>query len=280
VKVPRRVGGSGIPYGGIGALRRPFARTLATRVAVALALVALLAGALLAAFETGPSRSDIVPEGTSSVLVIDLSKSIIDSEFEPIGTTLRRLIATDTPTGLVVFSDVAYELLPPGAPTSALVPLLRFFTPTRAGYPTNPWQATFRAGTRISVALDLAHDMLTRDGIPNGSIVLASDLETASSDYAALSDTLSRLRRERVPVRVIPLRPTDHARKLFTSLLGPGYLLPEPHAVATEGTTVRHRLEGRLPLLLLLLGGGLLVAVGVNERLCARLAVPATGASS
>jgi hypothetical protein len=267
--------GNAVAYGGIGELRTPARRTLATRLAVALALVSLLAGTLLAALDTGPTRSEIVPNGTTGILVVDLSKSIIDTEFEPIGATLRRLITTNTPTGLVVFSDVAYELLPPNAPASALVPLLRFFTPRKGVYPTNPWQATFRAGTRISVALELAHEMLTRDQIPNGSIVLASDLETASSDYFALSNTLSQLKREKVPLRVIPLRPTDHARKLFTSLLGPGYLLPEPRAVASEGTTVRDRLQGRFPLALFLLGGVLLVAVGVNERLCARLALPA-----
>jgi hypothetical protein len=263
-----------VPYGRVDELRTPVRRTLATRLVVALAVLALLAGALVAAFGTGPSRSEIVPEGTSGILVIDLSKSIIESEFEPIGAALRRLISTNTPTGLVVFSDVAYELLPPHAPASALVPLLRFFTPRKGVYPTNPWQATFRAGTRISVALELAHEMISRDQIPNGSIVLASDLETASSDYAALAQTLSQLKREKVPVRVIPLRPTDHARKLFTSVLGPGYLLPEPRAVASQGTTVHDRLQGRVSLALVLFGGLLLVALGVNERLCARLALP------
>jgi hypothetical protein len=265
-----------IPYGGIGELRTAARRTLATRVAVAVALVALLAGALLAALDTSSSRSEIVPNGTSGIVVIDLSKSIIESEFETIGSTLRRLISTNTPSGLVVFSDVAYELLPPHAPASALVPLLRFFTPQRGGrYPTNPWQATFRAGTRISVALELAHEMLTRDAIPHGSIILVSDLETASSDSASLSETLGELKREKVPVRIVPLRPTDHARKLFTSLLGPSSFLPAPHAVASEGTTVHDKLEGRLPLALLVLGAALLIVLGVNERLCARLALPA-----
>jgi hypothetical protein len=124
------------------------------------------------------------------------------------------------------------------------------------------------------VALELAHEMLTRDAISHGSIILVSDLETASSDSASLSETLGELRREKVPVRIVPLRPTDHARKLFTSLLGPGYLLHEPRAVANEGTTVRDRLQGRVPLTLMVLGALLLVALGVNERLCARLALP------
>jgi hypothetical protein len=264
-----------IPYAGVGELRSQARRTLATRFAVAVALVALLAGALLAALHTSSSRSEIVPGGTTGIVVVDLSKSIIESEFETIGSTLRRLISTDTPSGLVVFSDVAYELLPPHAPASALVPLLRFFTPVGGRYPTNPWQATFRAGTRISVALELAHEMLSRDGISNGSIILVSDLETASSDSASLSETLSELKREKVPVRIVPLRPTDHARKLFASLLGPASFLPAPHAVAGEGTSVHDKLQGRVPLGLLLLDGLLLVAVGVNERLCARLALPA-----
>jgi hypothetical protein len=264
-----------VAYGRVAELRGPVRRTLATRVAVAVALVALLAGALLAALDTSSSRSEIVPKGTSGVVVVDLSKSIIESEFETIGSTFRRLISTNTPSGLVVFSDVAYELLPPHAPASALVPLLRFFTPVRGHYPTNPWQATFRAGTRISVALELAHEMLTRDEISDGSIILVSDLETASSDSASLSETLGELKREKVPVRIVPLRPTDHARKLFTSLLGPSSFLPAPHSVAGEGTTVHDTLQGRLPLALLLLGGLLLAALGLNERLCARLALPA-----
>jgi len=245
-------------------------------VAVALAL---LASAALTAKSSAENQSGVVPRGTTSVVVIDLSKSIIDSEFQPIAATLRRLIATNTPTGLVVFSDVAYELLPPGTPAKALVPLLRFFTPGRGGYPTNPWQATFRAGTRISSALDLAHDMLVSAEIKRGSIVLISDLETASSDAAALTVTLSQLRREQVQLRVVPLRPSDQALRLFNSLLPKGYLVAKPNVVTFEPTQAEVTLGPKLPVLLVVLGGLLLLALAANERWCGRLGLPTSPGS-
>jgi len=139
-------------------LRRPIAVARIARIALALALVGTLASATVAAAHAGRSRSSIVPETQGNVLVIDVSRSILNTYFETIGATLRRLIATDTPTGLIIFSDVPYELLPPGTPASALVPILRYFTLDHGSYPANPWGASFRAGTRISSALDLASD--------------------------------------------------------------------------------------------------------------------------
>ena len=76
--------------------------------------------------------------------------------------------STDGRYGLVVFSNVAYEALPPGSPASALRPLIRYFTvPTArrrpgaaAPLPTNPWTLSFSSGTRISAGLDLAHRIL------------------------------------------------------------------------------------------------------------------------
>lgn len=260
-----------IPYSDVEPLRGAFLRTRAIRLAVVVAALGLLAGAALTARSSAQTRSSIVPKGTTSVVVIDLSKSIIDSEFQPIGATLRRLISSNTPTGLVVFSDVAYELLPPGTPAKALVPLLRFFTAGKGGYPTNPWQATFRAGTRISTALDLAHEMLTSAGGRHGSIVLISDLETASSDAAALSDTLSQLRQEKVQLRVVPLRPSDQALKLFNSLLPKGYLVAKPNAVTFESTQSGSVLGGSLPVLLVVLAALLLLTLAANERWCGRL---------
>jgi hypothetical protein len=271
--LPRR---SAIPYGDLAPLRSSVLRTRAVRLVVVVAALLLLAGAALTARSSAQTRSSIVPKGTTSVVVIDLSKSIIDSEFQPIGATLRRLISTNTPTGLVVFSDVSYELLPPGTPAKALVPLLRFFTAGKSGYPTNPWQATFRAGTRISSALDLAHQMLTDAGIKHGSIVLISDLETASSDAAALSDTLSQLRQEQVQLRVVPLRPSDQALKLFNSLLPRGYLVAKPDAVTFQATQSGSALGAGLPVLLVVLGAVLLLALAANERWCGRLGLGAS----
>ena len=79
--------------------------------------------------------------------------------------TLQTLIDADAPVGLVVFSDVAYELLPPGTPPQELRPIIRMLTPNAEGKVVNPWSDTFRAGTRISTALELAQDMLVADRV-------------------------------------------------------------------------------------------------------------------
>ena len=265
---------SAVPIGDLPSLRGPARRTRVVRGVIALALVGLLSGAVVAAGSSHRSRSEIVPSGTTSVLVIDLSKSIINRELRRVGATLRRLIATDTPVGLVVFSDVAYELLPPGSSASALVPMLRFFTPVHGDFPENPWQATFRAGTQISPALELAHDMLLRDHVENGSIVLVSDLETAPSDFVLLTKTLTQLRKEHVQVRVVPLMTTQRGRNLFRSLVGPGYLLSVPNVASLGTVRVRRTLSGGIPIALLALGGVLLLGLAANERWCARLALP------
>jgi hypothetical protein len=265
---------SAVPSSDLPSLRSAAIRTRVVRVGLAVALAVVFGLAVLATRSSGQSQSDVVPGGTTGVVVIDLSKSIITREFATIGATLRRLIATDTPTGVVVFSDVPYELLPPGSPASALVPLLRFFTPVNGVSPANPWQATFRAGTTISAALELAHQMLLRGNVEHGSIVLVSDLETAPSDYAALTQTLVQLRSERVLVRAVPLVTSETAKQLFLSVLGPGYLLPAPSAVAPDSSIVRRTLVGRIPVALLVLGGVLLLGLAANERWCTRLALP------
>jgi von Willebrand factor type A domain len=270
-----------VPHADLRSFRRQALRTRVIRIVLTLTLAGLLAGAAVAAAANpGRGRSDIVPTGTTSVLVLDLSKSIIDTELPRVRATFQRLIATDTAVGLVVFSDVAYELLPPGSPASALVPFVRFFTPRNGAYPTNPWQATFRAGTRISPALDLAQEMLDRNPLARGSIVLVSDLETAPSDFVRLAETLGRLRHDEVTVRAVPLRPTDRSEKLFRDLLGPDYLLPEPRAEATGTSRISRTLEGDVPIALVVLGGLLLLGLAANERWCARLALPGPGAGS
>ncbi len=266
-----------VAYADVRSLRRPVAVARVVRIVLALTIAALLGGAIVAASHAGRSRSTIVPQSQGNVLVIDLSKSILDTAFPTIGATLRRLIATDTPTGLIVFSDVPYELLPPGSPASTLVPILRYFTPVNGSYPANPWGTSFRAGTRISSALELASQALARSAVERGSIVLVSDLQTAPSDVASLTQTLVTLRRQHVLVRAVPLGASDLSKEQFGSVLGPDYLLPAPRAVADQTTRIHRTLEGQISVPLLLLSALLLVALAANERWCARLAI--TGAA-
>ena len=72
--------------------------------------------------------------------------------------------------GLVLFSDTAYEAIPPGTPSEALRPLVRYFTlrPARTEgflptFPVNPWANSFSAGTKISTGLELARGVIIDD---------------------------------------------------------------------------------------------------------------------
>ena len=261
---------SAVPLTDLPNLQHAARRTLVVRLAVAVGLLALLTGAVVTAGDARGRRSEIVPSETTSVVVVDLSKSIVDNEFRRIGATLRSLIDSDTPTGLVVFSDISYELLPPGSPASALVPVLRYFTPVRGSFPVNPWQATFRAGTQISAALQLAHDMLLRRQVANGSIVLVSDLETAPSDFVMLTRTLTRFRAAGVKVRVVPLQTTERGGISFDRFWGLRYLLREPDVELATPERVRRSVTEHLPLGLLGIAALMLLGLAANERWCAR----------
>ena len=62
------------------------------------------------------------------MVVLDLSATVYESAFGP---TLTKMARTGERAGLVVFSDAAYEVLPPGSPGRELLPFLRFFRPSR-----------------------------------------------------------------------------------------------------------------------------------------------------
>ena len=98
-------------------------------------------------------------------------RDVLDDQSGVVRRTLQTLVDADAPVGLVIFSDVPYELLPPGAPAKELKPIIRLLTPT-GGKVVSPWSETFRSGTRISTALQLARDMLVGDKVKDGSILL------------------------------------------------------------------------------------------------------------
>ena len=109
----------------IASLRTRFLRVVL--VALAVALLGL-ATASASGMDAGEPR---LLSGSAGILVVDLSASIGEDDYEGIRRTVRRLIAEDASVGLVVFSDVGYELLPPGTPASELRPLLRLLVPRR-----------------------------------------------------------------------------------------------------------------------------------------------------
>ena len=250
-------------------------RARVLRLVFGAAAVALVVAAAASARNLESREAGLLPSGRTGVVVVDLSLSIADEDYNAVRRALRRLIAEDASIGLVVFSDVAYELLPPGTPASQLEPMLRLLVPPRLGPAVNPWTGTFRSGTQISTALELAKGMLERDGVESGSILLVSDLETAPDDVPALAGTIASLRKSDIDLRVSALAPSSDARLLFEDFLQEGAfvapsIIGEELATGSEAASV-------LPVTLLVLGAFFFVALAAHERFAGRLAI--TGAS-
>ena len=264
-----------IPSGDVPALHRAVVRAGAIRVL----LVALACGLLGAAFWSArglePKSSELTPGGRSGVVVIDVSLSIIGRDYARVRGVLERVVRAGNPMGLVIFSDAAYELLPPRTPAKELRPLLRFFTLTNGQLPGNPWTPSFQAGTRISSALALAQDMLERDRVSPASILLISDLETAPSDLTPLGKTLARIQRASTTVRVVPLSPSSDAVSFFGEILGRDAFVDPVEPNAGETPSLDVTLSGESPRWLLLAAGLCLVALAAHERFAGRLLLPA-----
>jgi hypothetical protein len=250
-------------------------RSGALRVGLVVLAVALVAAAYLSTRNLETRSSELAPRGASGVVVIDLSLSIVDQDYVKVRDVLERLIRSGNPTGLVIFSDTAYELLPPRTPAKELQPLLRYFTPRRAALLPNPWEHSFQAGTRISEALDLAHRMLRRDRVAKGSILLVSDLATSPDDYTTLARTLRRLTAADVPVRIAGLSPTSDATQLFESALGREAFVDVVEPRADTAGPVDLELDGELPLVLIAATVLVLLAIAAHETFAGRLALPA-----
>ncbi len=267
---------SGLPSHDVAALRGPVRRTLGIRLVLVIGALVLLAAAAASASNLETRERGLLPSGSTGVVVLDLSLSIADEDYLAVRRALRRLVADDAPIGLVVFSDVAYELLPPGTPASELRPMLRLLVPPALGPLVNPWSQTFRAGTRISSALALAQEMLERDGVEKGSILLVSDLETAPDDVPQLARTVEGLQRGSISLRVVPLAPSSDARLIFEGLLDEE-AFAVPLGSDTDRLPLSSEARSKLPVGLLVLGGLIFVALAAHERFGGRLALPRPG---
>src|SRR6266508_4586844 len=110
----------------------PALAPLARRTAIVrLLLLALIAAvALAAALTTRQMRvgeSAFFSPGSAGVVVLDLSSSTEAAPPEEIELALRRVARSGRRAGLVLFSDVAYEALPPSAKAAELLPFIRYF---------------------------------------------------------------------------------------------------------------------------------------------------------
>jgi hypothetical protein len=258
-------------------------RTVLLRIAFAIVLV----GLVLAAIETGRSKaaanSGLVPGGTGGMLVLDVSRSIKPDANHTITNVLQQLIDAHTRIGLVAFSDIAYELLPPGSPSVELQPLLRYFgavkpKPGPDPYPPNPWTTSFSGGTQISSGLAVAHAALERAGQPKGPILLVSDLDTAPDDVPRVALTFNQFRAQGVPFRIVAVTPRSDNLDLFKNLAGPG-AFTHPLRGSSGGVGQTSGAEGgHTAWVLIILALLVLAGLAANEHWNGRLPVPRTTA--
>jgi hypothetical protein len=185
---------------GAGSFDRAARRTWLLWACLAGGLVVLLLAVVLRAARAEPAAASVIPPDTSGVIVIDLSSSTLDAS-KQIARALLGLVGQGRRLGLVVFSDTAYEALPPSAPAESLRDWLELLAhdPPRS----YPWAPSFSGGTWISSGLIVARHVLRRDGVEDGHVLLVSDLVDGPSDLPNLQSVVAQYQREGIHLGVI-----------------------------------------------------------------------------
>jgi hypothetical protein len=263
----------------LGTVERPAERTSLLRVGLAVALAGTLAVAVLEARSAGSGRAAVLPEGaTTGVIALDMSASISGPIYARVATTLKGIVAANQGIGLVMFSDTAYELLPPNSPPTALSQFIPFFVPQSYAHGSpifaqSPW-TLFSGGTRISEGLAVAQRALRAAGVTHGAILIISDLDDSASDEPALVSEALALRRAHIPVRIVPLFADPTNKRLFATLFGSGAFV-DPSAFRHTAKQRQEAIAASAPWALLALGLLLVLLLAGNERLNGRLAIGA-----
>jgi hypothetical protein len=250
-------------------------RTAVIRGVLAMVLSATLAaGVFLLAHGERPAVAGGAPKHT--IVVLDLSGSISGPASARSGAVLRSLAANAPDrmrVGLVLFSDLAQEALPPETKPAELLPYARYF-PAKAPafgvpYPDNPWATNFSSGTTISSGLALARRLVARDHLGAARVLLVSDLFDADADYARLkAELLAYARTPGIELRVRPLEPhSQRTLRMFTQYVGErrvalGPVRPQRVEAAGAGSS--------FPVAFVALVCVLAVALGANELVASR----------
>ena len=272
-----------IPLATTTELRRPLLVTRTARIGLALAAFAVLAAALAVALKGGGRPPALVSRGSDGVIVLDVSGSIGPREYRRLAGALSDAVSSGRRYGLVVFSDVAYEVFPPGTDPAQVIAVRRFFVARKKGesrlgtmrvldsfYLGSPWTGAFTGGTRISEGLKVARQVIERDRIPNGAVVLMSDLNYDSFDVGAIEREMFAYSRKHLSLRIIGLSPARSRQVFFDRLRE----LPGIQAVNTTATLGSGSLAAERqppPFALVGLGLALLGLLAVNELALARL---------
>jgi hypothetical protein len=262
---------------GFRRLRLAAIRTTALRVILGAALIATMTAIVLLARGAGAGRAAVLPSSsTTGCVALDVSGSISGPIYERVSTTLQGIAEANQSICLVMFSNTAYELLPPNSPPTALLQFVRFFKPISFinGFPqfrASPW-AQFSGGTHISKGIITAEQALHRAGVKHGSILLVSDLDDWPSDEPALEAEALHLRSVHIPVRIVPLFAQQSNKNYFASLFGRDAFV-NPKAFRHRATESAQPIASSIPWALLAVGAALVLLLFGNERWNTRLAV-------
>jgi hypothetical protein len=283
----------GLPTSAASELTGEHRRTRLLRLVLALAALVLVGVSVFLASSLSSLPTTYFATGSGGIVVLDLSTSVDVQKAQRAQRVLRALSETEGRVGLVVFSDSAYEMLPPDTRSAELEPLLPFFRagaqqspdsfrrgrggrvfptqPSTAAPRESPWSLTFRGGTRISTGLVEARHVIEREGDRSLSVLLVSDLDNSGFDTSALTEELGRYERAGIDLKVIPLFPAPEDRSLFVQVVGKENLVARPELLRNTEVQERQTLVGSFPWQLLLAGAGLLLVLAANERWCGRL---------
>ncbi len=262
-----------IPLAGYRRLDRARRRTTAIRAGLVVLLAVLVVAAGFAATRAHAKTLSFLPHGSSGLIVLDLSASISTDTFQRIGATLSDLAATNGRYGLIVFSDVAYQALPPGTPSAALKPYARYFTlpPAQNGFlpqfPANPWTNSFSGGTRIGAGLALALRTIETKRLARPAVILVSDLDDDPGDLKTLAGVSLAYRQAGIPVRIVALDPQPKDEALFGHLLERAATVQQARLPSERVQTVGADAPALLSTLVVLAA----LALAVNELWAARL---------
>ena len=118
---------SAIPLADTSDLARLTRRTTIVRLVLLAAIAAVAAACVASVGRLDVAETTVLGAGTSGVIVLDLSSSTESAPPRDIPGLLRHLANAGGRTGLILFSDVAYEALPLGTSSEELRPFLRYF---------------------------------------------------------------------------------------------------------------------------------------------------------
>jgi hypothetical protein len=239
-------------------------RTLIVRVVLAAVLTAVVVAAVLVARDPNAQTIVALPKDSTAIIVLDLSASISSDTYSRIGGELSILASSRGRFGLIVFSDQAYEALPPGTAAANLAPLVRYFRlpkQTEPGfapeYPKNPWADHFSAGTKIASGLLLAQTIATDSSVHRPVVILISDLDVDPDDRTRLRRILIAYKRDGIPLSIVSLNATPASLAIFKEYA------PQATVVQADTLAPGPLPKNRTPIPWTLIALGALAAVGL-----------------